>query len=295
MKLEARVNSDLVLDLGRTDERVIHPPGTSLFHQVLSYLEAMPDPTGPRRGSEIGREGLAATAISLRWGSYLALLLQDAPVCAAVKSPEVSRISDSEMARINIEASAALSEWIDISRADRGHYMRLVNRAVAYLPMPQRTSKRANRSSDAVRVFEALSIQCVAEDFLAKQDPGRLAQARIKCAQHPSRVLANAFINAAWRNGPIESIHAGIHRPAPIDQRRITRAEERQLMKHTSTLLALGMDCVWGLQTIDESGRPWSEQVLPYALAEQYLITPARWTTTESSRDVHLYGAALEI
>jgi hypothetical protein len=42
------------------------------------------------------------------------------------------------MARINIEASAALAEWIDIYREDPGGrlYEQLVNRAVAYLPMP---------------------------------------------------------------------------------------------------------------------------------------------------------------
>jgi hypothetical protein len=48
-----------------------------------------------------------------------------------------SRISDEEMARINIEASAALAEWIDIYRADPGRrqYTQLVDRAVYYLPI----------------------------------------------------------------------------------------------------------------------------------------------------------------
>jgi hypothetical protein len=40
------------------------------------------------------------------------------------------------MARINIESSAALAEWIDIYRADPGgrQYTQLVDRAVYYLP-----------------------------------------------------------------------------------------------------------------------------------------------------------------
>jgi hypothetical protein len=33
---------------------------------------------------------------------------------------------------------------------------------------------------------------------------------------------------------------------------------------------------------------PWSEQVLPYGLARQMLITPAGWTFTETSREVRL-------
>jgi hypothetical protein len=48
-----------------------------------------------------------------RWRSYLALLLaHDKPVWTEVESPSTSRISDEEMARINIESSAALAEWI---------------------------------------------------------------------------------------------------------------------------------------------------------------------------------------
>jgi hypothetical protein len=39
---------------------------------------------------------------------------------------------------------------------------------------------------------------------------------------------------------------------------------------------------------IEQPGRPWSEQALPYGLAEMLLITPARWTLTESSREVRL-------
>ena len=39
-----------------------------------------------------------------------------------VSSPAASRISDDEMARINIEASAALAEWIDLHRTDPGRH-----------------------------------------------------------------------------------------------------------------------------------------------------------------------------
>lgn len=62
----------------------------------------------------VGLEGVAA-AVILRWGSYLAVLLDhDKPIWPEVHSPRTSRISDEEMARINIEASAALAEWIDL-------------------------------------------------------------------------------------------------------------------------------------------------------------------------------------
>jgi len=119
----------LALDAGTCEEvrgahgpeRLIHPPTTTLFNQVLAYLRDKPDPPKRPSGSMVGREGVAAAALALRWGSYLAVLLDhDKPIWPQVDSPSTSRISDQEMARINIEASAALAEWIDIYRAEPG-------------------------------------------------------------------------------------------------------------------------------------------------------------------------------
>ena len=109
--------------------------------------------------------------------------------------------------------------------------------------------------------------------------------------RHPSRLFANALLNTAWRNGPIENIHAGQFRGYPLDQRRMTHAEERELMAYASGRLALGM-AVCQQFALEQPSRPWSEQVLPYGLAELLLITPSRWTLTESSREVRLPAQA---
>lgn len=151
-RLQVRVNDELALDAGACEEVtrahgqewLIRPPRTTLFNQVLAYLREKPDPPKRPSGSMVGREGIAAASVTLRWGSYLCILLDhDKPVWPGVDSPSTSRISDEEMARINIEASAALEEWIDIYRADPGGrlFEQLVNRAVAYLPMPKKTSR----------------------------------------------------------------------------------------------------------------------------------------------------------
>ena len=151
-RLQVRVNDELVLDAGACKdvtsahgpERLIRPPMTTLFNQVLAYLREKPDPPNRPPGSMVGREGIAAAAVTLRWGSYLSVLLDhDKPVWPGVDSPSTSRISDEEMARINIEASAAHAEWIDIYRADPGGGLseQLVNRAVAYLPMQNEKSR----------------------------------------------------------------------------------------------------------------------------------------------------------
>lgn len=293
--LRVGVNNELVLDAGTHEEvtgsdgreRVIRPPATTLFNQVLAYLREKPDPPKRPSRSMVGREGVAAAALALRWGSYLAVLLDhDKPVWPEVDSPSTSRISDEEMARINIESSAALAESIDIYRSDRGGrvYEQLVNRAVAYLPMPKKTA-RLKVSEVGALAEPGLASQLV-EAFRASHS-SHLERVRADVERHPSRVLANALVNTAWRNGPVENIHAGSYRGCPLDQRRMTQAEERELMAFASERLAQGMSVCLRF-ALEQPPRPWAEQVLPYGLAEMMLITPSRWTLTEVSRDVRL-------
>ena len=59
------------------------PPEVALFEQVLAYLESLPKPAN-YQGLSIGREAVAATAVCLRWGSYLAVLAdRDKPLRGA--------------------------------------------------------------------------------------------------------------------------------------------------------------------------------------------------------------------
>jgi len=198
----------------------------------------------------------------------------------------MSRIGDQEMARINIEASAALAEWIDIFRADPDgpRYMQLVDRAVYYLPMPRKTSRpeMTELAALAVPEFAARLVRATGESR-----PGRLDRARADVDRFPSRVLANALVNSAWRNGPVESIHAGQGSWYPLDRRRVTPSEERTLMRFASNRMATGMTVYLRLAA-EQPRRPWAEQVLPYGLADMMLVTPSGWTLTETSREVRL-------
>ncbi|MBI2841133.1 MAG: hypothetical protein HYX75_22680 [Acidobacteria bacterium] len=293
-RLHVRVNEELVLDAGICEEvacpegreLLIHPPERTLFQQVLAYLKAKPDPIRPPSGSMAGREGVAAAALTLRWGSYLAVLLdRDKPLWPGVASESASRISDGEMARINIEASAALAEWIELYRAEGGGggrvYTRLVDRAISYLPMPK---KRAKLKSER---FAALADTDTAARLVEAAGPARVTRARADAEQYPNRVLANALLNVAWRSGPVEDIHAGWARGYVLTHRRITPSEERELMRIASSRLALGMT-VCLVFAREQPRRPWPEQVLPYGLAKMMLITPYNWTLTESSCEVRL-------
>ncbi len=284
--LHVHVNDELTLDAGIFEEvsgeTIVQPPKITLFRQVLDYLRSKPDPPALPSGSMDGNEGAAAAAVVLRWGSYVAVLADKAkPVWAEGNSAEVSRICDSEMARINIEASAALAEWIDLSREDGRLYEKLVGRALAHLPLPTRQAKPQGTQ------FVMLALPEVRENLARAVPEARLAHVRADVERHPSRVFANALVNTAWRNGPVENIHAGEFRGYPLDRRRVTVAEERTVMGFAIDRLTTGMEVCRGLAS-ETPPRPWSEQVLPYGLAEAMLITPLGWTLTESTREVRL-------
>lgn len=105
----------------------------------------------------------------------------------------MSRISDGEMARINIEASVALSEWVVLFRADPtgSLYNQLVDRAVTYLPMPKKTAKLE------VTEFGALAMPEMAARLVEFASTERLRKVRCDVDVHASPVFANALINTA--------------------------------------------------------------------------------------------------
>ena len=122
---------------GQSPSRLISSPQTTMYRQVLSYVEetTRDEKVPPKSQLHFGEVAIATVAICLRWGSYFAVLAnRDLPQWVAAYDPEVSCISDGEMARINIEASAALSDWIDLMRADQRHFRKLVKAAVQFLP-----------------------------------------------------------------------------------------------------------------------------------------------------------------
>ena len=123
---------------------------------------------------------------------------------------------------------------------------------------------------------------------MARDAPeARLAKVRVDAEAHPSRVFANALVNSAWRNGPVEEVHAGMMKGYPLDKRRITVAEERALMGSAIDRLTVGMEIVRQL-VAERPPRPWTEQVIPYGLAERMLITPSGGALTEETREVRL-------
>src|ERR1700736_3209213 len=115
--LTINLNEQCSIDAGSWEEcvaegqgpyRLVSPPRTTMYRQVLSYLEeVMGDQRDPPKSQlHFGEVAIATVAVCLRWGSYFAALVnRDLPQWAAAFNPEVSCIGDGEMARINIEAT----------------------------------------------------------------------------------------------------------------------------------------------------------------------------------------------
>jgi hypothetical protein len=61
------------------------------------------------------------------------------PASPSINDEQVSQIDDSEMARMNVEISAALAWWFGLCGVNDGHYFDLVQRAIAYLPVGPKT------------------------------------------------------------------------------------------------------------------------------------------------------------
>ncbi len=292
--LEIRVNDELVLDAGRWEDgpdcRIIHPPARTLFEQLIDYLSDKPAPSdcpSPRAGEE----AVAVAAVCLRWGSYLAVLAdRDKSLWPEARSVGSSRIHDAEMARINIEASAALAHWIELMRSHPERYRRLVQAVLNHLPLTLRNTTIAREPDSLV----TLAQPTMAARLVDAVQPSVLEKARVEVRAHPTRVLANAVINFCWRNGPVEDIHAGRFSTYPLMQRRITPSEERMLMREVSDRLAQGVIAISSL-LCEKSERSWPERVLPFHLVPYWMVTPSNWSLEQQTIDMRLPGREIRL
>ncbi len=114
----------------------ILPPSVTMFDQLLDWLyrKTTPDTIG----FSAKTIGIGATALCLRWGSYLAALLDEhKPPDPRIGSPGISMIADSEMKRINLECSSNLASLIRMLHQDEVGCHHLLHLAQQNLPMPK--------------------------------------------------------------------------------------------------------------------------------------------------------------
>lgn len=279
--LKLRVTADLELDLGYAEHHEsgvdLIPPKRTQFEQLIDFLDRQPDP-GRRSRSGIMCEAYALSALCLRWGTYLGALLDpEKSVWEHAGNRTVCAIHNSEMARINIEASAALEYWVELYRSDAGVHRvtELSHKAAHYLKLPRKVDKPTTWP------FE-LSDPAVSAELFART--GTAAEsARHLAAQTPSRLFANYMIALWYRQGPIENVHAGRSRDFPLDRRRITATEERTIIAFATGLFRY---VAATLSRLRSQRLEWAEAMMPYGLLSTGGIY--NWSLTERTRQVRL-------
>lgn len=290
VNLQVVVNKHLTLDAGsvsnKGENRFVEPPITPMFQQVANYLGSMPiRPLG--FSVDATKHAIALVSVCLRYGSYLAVLTdQNKPVQPnRGDGQRISLISDGEMKRINIEASAALAWWVNLYRTDRSNYRELIERALSLLPAPDLTMEKQSGVFFAVAKNSSLS-KLVAK-LLAG---GEYKQRRLEVEQYPNRVFANSLTNYAWRNqDATEDCHAGAvgTPPYPLSYRRISADDTERLLSSAVN----GMrDGVLALEHFSRTPGGWVDQVAPYHFAELMLITPHAWSLTDTTSVFTLPG-----
>ena len=265
-----------------------------MCQQVLSYLEeaTRDQKVPPKSQLHFGEVAIATVAVCLRWGSYFAVLTNhDLPQWTDAFDPEVSCIGDGEMARINIEASAALARWIDLMRADQKHFRKLVKAAVQWLPFPlsQLDGSTYYHHFRALGAFNSVSgRQYLLEAFVRDFGSEWFEREKAHILVNPTRALANGILNEHWRNGSgIEDIHAGhVAPPRPLTQRRLTGAQETGLMQETAELFVPTLRALYNVVS-KPSEETWPEQALPYAIAFKPRVG---WSLDEQTREIALPG-----
>ena len=143
--LSVPLTSSLALETGSLGEEgdtiTILPPSVAMFDQLVNWLSGQ-TPPGPG-GFSTAVIGIGATALCLRWGTYLAILLDEhKPLDPRIGSAEISMISDPEMKRINLEFSANLARLICMLHEDEEGCYRLLRLAHQHLAMPRLRPRR---------------------------------------------------------------------------------------------------------------------------------------------------------
>lgn len=273
---------DLALDAGRVfdngDNRLlIAHPDVSMFEQVCKWLNAQP--SSPYTGLPHYVLGIGAAALCLRWGTYLAVLLDNhKPIDPHRKDPAASMISEGEMMRINIEASANLEHVLRLLHEDELTCYHLLERAYTYLPMPQR---RVKRNLSVVTQLIGSALMFNAQPSLFKSTPELIE----RLVAHPYRVLANYIMLWAYRNGngEVEEVHAGRFVGYSLAHRRVTLAQERGILRGAASRFGAVFTGPY-LWDSDLPGLdPWPQNVT--GLSAGY---PSGWTLDQSSVEIEI-------
>jgi hypothetical protein len=282
------VEDDLVLDAGswlqtldedqRSVTRVI-PPSRPMFRQVVDHLEAQPLPASGF--VRLADEARATVAVCLRWGSYFALLADSSrPFSPDAWDENTSQIADDEMARMNIEISAAIQWWLTLKFSDEQRYRQLVQRALTCLPLGRKTVTRSPEGNVLAECASAAVATAVQRAWSVE----RLERDLRLAGTNGVRVIANTMTLLSWRNGPVEKIHAGRRFGHRFNERRVLPRDEKAIIRQAQNVLCVALQAVEQM-TLDGAWPPSAQRVLPFM---RPFCHPRDWSYSEQSRVVEL-------
>ena len=295
------------------DRFIIVPPAIPMLDQLIAHLDQ-----ASLHDSDIQTKhlGVGLAALCVRWGSYLATLMDPAsephPVVASTSSTQpnhFSMISDAEMKRMNIEVSYNIARLAQLSR-ERGRFAfyALLKKAHQLLPMPQKSVPRNCETTRyiagsllegnvAIGGVQLKDISGLTGDEVGTAERStHLARRPVKDIplEYADRSLANILACHAWRNTDIETIHAG-HTPElrlTPHQQRLTTREQRSLLReiaaHFGAISSL-WDALFDQDFRDDLLPTWPQSAK--ALANSFYATWAssNWSLVDASSTVTLY------
>jgi len=258
--------------------RVI-PPQVPMFRQVVDYLESKPSPADQYVSP--ADEARAAVAVCIRWGSYFAALADASrPFSPHARDENTSHIADSEMARLNIEISAAFQWWLTLKGSDDRRYTQLAQRALTHLQAGRKT---------VTHVLEG--------DILAECAASKMANA-VHSAWHREflerdlelareygiRTIANTATLMSWRNGPVENVHAGQRPGHRFNERRVLPRHEKAIMRQAQNVLRAALNAL-SQMIFEGAWPPPPERILPFM---RPFCHPRDWSYTQQSLEIDL-------
>lgn len=275
-KIMVQVTPEFALDAGTVfedkDSVTINAPELPLFDQLCAWLVERPSVDRAGGQPKLSQVYIGATAIFMRWGTWLAALLdRNKPLDPRVD--EYSMISDSEMRRIQIEATWNLAQLIKLAHRDKSGFYKLCLSAHAHLPMS------CEPVGASIKIKNVLTLLYSLPGILPQAE--QVIAARRDVATDPYRVLANMLVNMAYRNTThIESLHAGCVGAYTLTHRRIPESDEEIIMSTLSSQ-------VYGaVKTSPWLSADWPDN-LTFVRAMPF-IYPYDWSLTDSSAEITL-------
>jgi hypothetical protein len=250
-------------------------PDHAPWRDVFGFLDAYQvRDTSPSR---IIDETDAIVLCCWRHGSYASVLADGIPNTLFKADPNLSRITDEEMCRINIEFSAGVADWLSTRAANPEVIQHRVRAALEVFPCSWRTGR-----SPIWDDYEEWGGKWPDEE--ASFPRGLVSEynsGHPRFAANPIATLreqANYIVLMAYRNGPIENVHSGTgYTSDMLGMKRLYAPDIGRTASKTSQILAQSL-MLRSNADIDV----WSGIVR--------LLAPPNWTENKETSEVSYFG-----